>query len=401
MKMRFWLFALVPLTLLTPSCKPQQGPKDFLAWSMDQHQALKSYSAKCEWEVDGGVMGGDASSRKIEYLAPNFFKINSARKGGLTATTVSDGHKLVDFTDDKLRTGMSYAAPANFHDAKSMQMMLPMSCGSLLYEFFGGSKGIDDLVDESRGKIADAGEEDLPGGGKGKLVKFYAKGAYGNATVLINEKTGMVYRISYDSAALLEKVKESGLSPEFIKPYESTETYSDIQINPTLVASNFKADTPEGMRVTDAAAIGDSPSDPIPVGKPAPDFTVVDMNGKEVKLSSLRGKPIFLDFWATWCGPCRQSLPHTQRIATEHGNEIKVLAISNESVDIISDFQKENHYTYPSYRDPDGLAGERYKVASIPTFVVIDAKGIVVDYQIGFRGEKSIDRALAKVGIKM
>src|SRR3569832_1026140 len=108
---------------------------------------------------------------------------------------------------------------------------------------------------------------------------------------------------------------------------------------------------------------------PVPKGKPAPDITVQGMNGKPVKLSSLRGKPVFLDFWATWCPPCRASLPHTQKLAKLHGKNITVLAISNEDAKTIQSFMKENKYSYPAYRDTNNSAGTKYKVQGIPTFV--------------------------------
>src|SRR2546423_9396583 len=92
-----------------------------------------------------------------------------------------------------------------------MQMQHPMFCGSLLYKFFGGGSRVSDLADESKGPITDGGEQTLPGGGKGKLVKFYATGMYGNASALIDEKTGLVQSITYDSAPLLEKMKGMGM----------------------------------------------------------------------------------------------------------------------------------------------------------------------------------------------
>ena len=144
----------------------------------------------------------------------------------------------------------------------------------------------------------------------------------------------------------------------------------------------------------------DQAQPPVPRGKPAPDITVKGLDGKAVKLSSLRGKPVFLDFWATWCPPCRASLPHTQKLAKLNGKKITVLAISNEDAATIKSFMKENKYSYPAYRDSDNSAGMKYKVQGIPTFVVIDSKGNLVDYLVGYGGDGPLDSALAKVGIK-
>ena len=139
---------------------------------------------------------------------------------------------------------------------------------------------------------------------------------------------------------------------------------------------------------------------PVPLGKSAPDISVKTLDGKMVKLSSLRGKPVFLDFWATWCGPCRMSLPHTQKLAADHGKDITVLAISAEDVKTIQSFMKDNKYSYPAYRDPKNDAMTKYNVQGIPTFVVIDKDGNLVDYLVGYGGDQPIDDALAKVGIK-
>jgi len=137
---------------------------------------------------------------------------------------------------------------------------------------------------------------------------------------------------------------------------------------------------------------------PVPLGKMAPDFSVKTLDGKTVKLSSMRGKPVFLDFWATWCGPCRMALPHTQELAVKNKSKISVLAISDEDVPTIKGFMKENKYSFPSYRDADHSAATKYKVAGIPCSVVIDKNGKLVSYIVGYDPD-GVKAALAKVGI--
>jgi thiol-disulfide isomerase/thioredoxin len=139
---------------------------------------------------------------------------------------------------------------------------------------------------------------------------------------------------------------------------------------------------------------------PLPLGRPVPDISVKGLDGKYVKLSSLRGKPVFLDFWATWCGPCRLSLPHTNKLAKLHGKDITVLAISDEDAPTIQAFMKEGKYTYPVYRDISDAAALALKIDSLPTFIVIDKDGNLVDYQKGFANSDPVDAALLKVGIK-
>ena len=139
---------------------------------------------------------------------------------------------------------------------------------------------------------------------------------------------------------------------------------------------------------------------PLPLGQPVPDISLKGLDGKYVKLSSLRGKPVFIDFWATWCGPCRLSLPHTAKLAKEHGKEITVLAVTNEDVKTIKAFQQEEKLIFPALRDPDDTVRDTFKVTSLPTFVIIDAQGNLVEYVRGFANQAPIDNALFKVGIK-
>ena len=401
MKLRVSILGLVAVVLLAASCgQGSSSAKDFLAWSMDQYQHLSSYSAKCDWSMDMTGFGTNTAQRTIFFQAPNQFQITNSQSTGLSETSVSDGNELVEYTSDKSSPGLSYAAPNSIADASSMQLQHPMYCGSLLYKFFAGGSQLSELVDESKGPITLGGEQQLANGDKGRIVKFYSTGMYGHASILIDEKSGVVQSITYDSDALLQNMKAMGSSASMATPSSTTETYSEIQENPTLPASLFKVSPPPGIKLSDAYASAVVSPSPIAIGSRAPDFTVTTLDGKQVKLSSFRGKPVFLDFWATWCPPCRASLPHTQKLAANHGKEITVMAISDETVDAIKGFESQYKYTYPTYRDIDDSADKLYKVESIPTFVTIDAKGNVVHYQSGYSDDGPLDDALAKVGIK-
>ena len=384
--------------VLCLACGGPQSAQQFLAWSMDQHKALKSYSSTAKWQMTGGMVSGleAQETRLVSYQSPNLYQIVSKNGGGLTLTSISDGSQQLDLGSDR-KTALTSEAPKTIDEAGTLQMLHPMYCGSLLYKFFAGAASLGDLVDESKGGVSDGGEEALPGGGKGRIVKFYATGMYGNASVLIDESSGMVRRITYDSETLQQGMKQMGLSTG-TSSYSTTETYSDIKINPSIDASTFAAKAPAGVKVLSPSDIL-AASSPLPIGQPAPDFTLSGIDGQKVKLSSLRGKPVFIDFWETWCEPCRDTLPHTEKLATEHNKEITVIAISDEKPETISAFQKENHYTYPAYMDPDHVANKLYKVDGFPTFIVIDAKGNVVSYIAGV-SDSELNNALEKVGIK-
>lgn len=116
---------------------------------------------------------------------------------------------------------------------------------------------------------------------------------------------------------------------------------------------------------------------------PAPDFTVFGANGEIVSLSDYEGKPVVLNFWASWCGPCKMEMPEFEAAYLELGDEVQFLMVnvtdgSRDTVDIASEFIEEQGYTFPVYYDVELDASYAYGVRSLPTTYFIDAEGNVV-----------------------
>lgn len=123
----------------------------------------------------------------------------------------------------------------------------------------------------------------------------------------------------------------------------------------------------------------------LPIGSDAPDFKLTTLDGKTVEMSKLRGKPVFIDFWATWCGPCRRALPHTQKLAEKYGKEAHILAVNlREDPETVRAFMQQNNYNFTVPMDTTGAVGQAYRVSGIPHFVLIDARGKVQFVQIGY-----------------
>ncbi len=123
----------------------------------------------------------------------------------------------------------------------------------------------------------------------------------------------------------------------------------------------------------------------LPVGSDAPDFKLTTLDGKTVELSKLRGKPVFIDFWATWCGPCRRALPHTQKLAEKYGKDAHILAVNlKEDADTVRQFLQSNNYSFTVPMDTDGSVAAQYRVRGIPHFVLINAQGKVQFVQVGY-----------------
>ncbi|GBC92798.1 Thiol-disulfide oxidoreductase ResA [bacterium HR15] len=134
-------------------------------------------------------------------------------------------------------------------------------------------------------------------------------------------------------------------------------------------------------------------------GAPAPDFELDSLDNQQVKLSELKGKPVFLDFWATWCGPCRRALPHTQAFSEKYKGKAHILAINvREDKETVREFMEKNRYTFRVLMDSEGMTARAYGVRGIPHFVVIDAKGKIAFIQIGYGPgvEEKLENALKK-----
>jgi peroxiredoxin len=130
-------------------------------------------------------------------------------------------------------------------------------------------------------------------------------------------------------------------------------------------------------------------------GQQAPDFTLELHGGGEVTLSALRGKPVVLNFYTTWCRPCQAEMPDFQAISEEYGGRISVLGISSgESRDVVDAFLARAGYSYPMAYDPGGAVSAIYGIQFIPQTWVLDADGVIVEYIPGGTDAQKLRQAL-------
>ena len=126
------------------------------------------------------------------------------------------------------------------------------------------------------------------------------------------------------------------------------------------------------------------------VGKEASDFELKDMKGNTVKLSDYKGKKVYLKFWATWCGPCRQSMPELNKLVEEKDRDFEILTIMAPGLqgekteeEFVKWFDQQDYKSVPVLYNPDGSAFADYQVRSIPTEVFIDSHGKIGHVQLG------------------
>ena len=142
-----------------------------------------------------------------------------------------------------------------------------------------------------------------------------------------------------------------------------------------------------------------------PVKQTAPDFTVYDMDGNPHKLSDFRGKPVILNFWATWCGYCEAEMPDFEEKYQQYGDQIHFLMVdvtdgAQETVEKASAFIAERGFTFPVYYDTELQAASAYNTSGLPVTYFLDAEGYFVAWQQGMLTadtlQKGIDILLAE-----
>lgn len=110
----------------------------------------------------------------------------------------------------------------------------------------------------------------------------------------------------------------------------------------------------------------------------APEFTLNSTLGEEVALSDFRGRPVVLNFWASWCPPCRAEVPHFQNSSVKYGDQAVILGIDQgEPLGVVADFGAGLGVTYPLLLDGDNAVNREYRVTALPQTVFVDRDGIV------------------------
>jgi thiol-disulfide isomerase/thioredoxin len=136
------------------------------------------------------------------------------------------------------------------------------------------------------------------------------------------------------------------------------------------------------------------------VASPAPDFTLDSLEGDSLQLTSFRGTPVLINFWATWCAPCLLEMPNIQKYYEKYPGQFEVLAVNaGETEQTVQRFVDDLGVNFKILLDPDVKIQELYHIKGYPTTYIVDKDGIIRFQHIGSLSEKQIEEYLEAVGI--
>ena len=171
------------------------------------------------------------------------------------------------------------------------------------------------------------------------------------------------------------------------------------RLSQTVAPDQLVVQNPQQQTDPSGETASTNPKQTEPVKVPAPDFTVYDLDGNEVHLSDYFGKPIVLNFWASWCGPCQMEMPDFQEAYLELCDSIAFLMVNmtdgmRETVVVASDFITKKGYTFPVLYDKASDAAATYGVYSLPTTYFIDAEGYAIAQATGAINRSTLQRGI-------
>lgn len=178
---------------------------------------------------------------------------------------------------------------------------------------------------------------------------------------------------------------------------------NDIPENHETADTNETVETSDTTEQTEPHETDAPETEPSETDAPAelqiPDFTVLDIDGNTVQLSDFAGKPIIVNFWATWCGPCKNEMPYFQNMYEKYGDSVVFMMVNatdgdRDTVDKVKEYIADNGYTFPVYCDTKLNAITTYGVYAFPSTLLINADGSIYDARVGGVTQVMLERMI-------
>jgi peroxiredoxin len=152
------------------------------------------------------------------------------------------------------------------------------------------------------------------------------------------------------------------------------------------------------LRMQQPTATSGTDSAPSPSGSVAPPFTLMDVNGGMVSLSDFKGKVVILDFWATWCPPCKREIPDFITLQSEYASKgLQIVGVALDQPDKVRAFAKQNGMNYPVLLGSDQISALYGGIEGIPTTFILDKNGNIVNRFEGFRPKEDFEAEISRL----
>jgi len=355
--------------------------------AIKNHRSLK-YEAEMNIEMTGPMATKMTGQISMAMQNPGKMRMES-KVAGVSITMVSDGETTWAYNSMSNQYVKQNAAmgPEGIVKMMGIQGMPDMSKVTMT------SKTLRDEPIEMDGEKHDCWVVETK---VGKMELPQAAGAEVSDMVMttwIDKKTGIDLQAATSMKMRIPGAADAmGMNQKLVK--------KSLKVDEPLPDSLFAFTPPAGATET-ATLMGSTLPKGDLAGKDAAAFDVRALDAKPYSLAALKGQPVLLDFWATWCGPCRKSLPLVDKMYQDYKDQgLVVLGVdAGEDRATVEEFLHKNPIAYPVVLGGDGDILKSYEVSAFPTFVMIGRDGRIVAHQIGFGGEAALRDMAKKAGL--